>query len=422
MQDPDLAASYGIMQASIEELAQTVGYASYAEIKSTQAITVTISAKADEIDDNIKKFRDQLGQDVRLVYESQLEMRAELAEGFHTTQAMLLEQAALQAERDARFHASVLKAIQGGKSKPENADNKRKQNTKGSGKGDPGDKKFKALRNIKAFFDSHAGLFPNWRDAYKENASQQTDMRDAYVEHTADWITNDSAFQQWAEGKNPLLWMKGPDGIGKSFLAHASLQKLPTRDEGSNSIAYFYFKEDFPYLQSAQNSFACAALQVAEANTKYAEQIAAKLKEDAENATSTPTWERFFLTVFGTSPSGTSSSDHLYLIFDGLDEAPKEQQELFLEFLKNISEAKSRVHIMVTSRPSVEAFKEVYPLIVEVTKEKVLGDMRMVVGNRINTFGRLRKFSPRAKAIIRRTVLKHADGRISPFNSITDSF
>jgi hypothetical protein len=408
LEDPDLNAAYASMQASIEELGQAVGYASYAEIKSTQAITVTISAKADAIDENIRKFRDQLSQDVHLVYESQLDMRAEIIDGFRATQEMYRQQQRLEEERDRQYHDSLMKAIQSLKPTDAGDKDKRKQNTKGGGKGDPGDKKFKAVKSIKEFFDRNEDRFPLWRAAHKENASQETGMKNDHVPNTADWITDDAAFQQWTEGKNPLLWVKGTDGIGKSFIAHASIEKLQARDNGANSVAYFYFKEDYSYLQFAENAMACAALQVAETNIRYAEQIAVKLRDDGENATSTPTWERFFLSVFGAS----SGSDHLYIVFDGLDEAPKDQQRLLLEFLKGVTTTKSRVHIMVTSRVNTEGIGELDPLTMEVTKEKILGDMRRVIRYRINTLDRLKKFSSTGKAIIRRTVLKHADGML----------
>lgn len=425
MQDPALASSFGTMQASVDELGATVGYASYAEIKSTKAVTLTVSAKADEIDANIKGFRDKVGKDLQLIYESQLGMREQMADGFHTihrTQTLLLDRfeqdaarkEALEAERaarEARFQETMLKALQE-KGKADHAESKRKQNTKNLGKGDPADKKIKALNAIKDFFMKHDDTFLQWKDAYKENSSQEKEMTDVYVEHTAEWITTEPAFQQWTEGNNPLLWMKGPDGIGKSFLAHVSLQKLRARDNGNNSFAYFYFKEDSPYLQSAQNAIACVALQVAEANSRYAEQIAAKLKEEGENAPSTSTWEKIFLSIFGEAPNGTDSDDHFYLIFDGLDESPKEQQEVFLEFLQKLLGAKSRLHVLITSRPSVGALQKVEPLTLDVTKEKMLDDMRTIVGNRINKSDRLKKFSPKGKAIIRRTVSQHADGTL----------
>jgi hypothetical protein len=424
MQDPDLAAAFGTMQGSIEELAQTVGYASYAEIKSTQAITVDISSKADEIDANIKKFREELGDDVRVLYESHLDqslkIRAEIADGFHTTNDNIDETKALIKEQSERLHALILKTSQVEKSRPDHQDkDKRKQAAKGSGKGDPGDKKYRALRDIKNFFEANHELFTLWRDAHKENAAQNQDMEEIYVEHTAEWLSSDPNFQEWTEGKNPLLWMKGPDGIGKSFLAHASLQKLPTRDDGNNTFAYFYFKEDFPHLQSVQNALACTALQIAEKDGVYAEKVAAKIKEDGDKAADVTTWNRFFLSVFGESakaPGATHPNNHLYLIFDGLDEVREEQKDIFMAFLRDVKKSKSRVHVAVTSRPEEAKIAELEPLIIEITKGKMLRDMRSLIWNRLTTLSRLKKFNLTSKKIIRKKVSKQADGESLLFN------
>lgn len=407
------------MQASIEELAQSVGYASYAAIKSTQEVTVTISAKADEIDANISTFRSELKQDVRLLYESNLNLKLHMTEGFNTltkgqteTQDLMKEKAA---EDQARFKL-MMKEFQSLNSKLGAPDkDTRKPVTKGSGKGDAGDGKFKALRQIKTFFDGDNDTFSNWKDAQKENAAQQQDMRESFVSSTASWLPSDASFQQWVDGKNPLLWISGPDGIGKSFLAYAASQKLPSRDDGHTSVAYFYFKEDFPSLQSAQNAFACTALQIAETNARYAEIVAAKLKEDGNQAKDVPTWRRFFLSIFSASSQSSSatfsSNDRLFLIFDGLDEASEQQRSIFLEFLADLKKEKSTVRALVTSRPEgIQPSKELEPIVLEATKEKMKHDIRALIWNRLNTFGRLKKFSIAAKKLIRKKVAKQADG------------
>ena len=211
------------------------------------------------------------------------------------------------------------------------------------------------------------------------------------------------------------LWIKGLEGIGKTFLAYASFQKIRSQEDGRASVAYFSFKEDFPYLQSVQNAFACAALQVAESNTRYAEQVANKLKDDGGKSKDISTGRRLFLSPFAIasqSSSGTTvPNDQLYLVFDGLDEAREQEREAFLHFLEELKKEKSRVHILVTSRTGeAELSEELEPLVIEATKQKMLHDMRTLISTRLNTLSRLEKFSPLAKRVIRKKVSGRADG------------
>ncbi|KAF2014213.1 hypothetical protein BU24DRAFT_492906 [Aaosphaeria arxii CBS 175.79] len=408
MEDPELAGQYGSMQNAIEELDQTVGYASYAAIKDTQDVTEEMSSSIDEIDANIKKFRDQLGQDVQKLYESSLDIKAEIS-------VLRTDQRAgfsFVTEQNSTYHAEtikLLKSIQSTqleKSRPVGQGSKAKQQ-KGSGKGDAGDKKNKALKGIKNFFDGKSEVFPEWRDAHKENAAQNREMKESCIAKTGDWLLETEEFQSWSDGKNPFLWLHGSEGIGKSFLVQAALQKLSAREDAT--VAYFYFKEDFAYLQSVQNAFASVAMQIAEQDAKYAESVAAKLK-DADSSPDTPTWKRFFLQPF---PSSSSNTEQLFIIFDGLDEAPEQQRQALLEFVDNLKEEASRVHVMVTSQPtSLNNVEELNPLTLEVTKELMTQDIRYLVRDRLKSLARLRKFSLPTKKYIRKRVVAQADGML----------
>ena len=163
--------------------------------------------------------------------------------------------------------------------------------------------------------------------------------------------------------------MKGQEGIGKSFISHATLRLLRSQEEGHASFAYFYFKEDFAHLQFAQCAFSSAAIQIAESNAKYAEQIAAKLKEDEPNTAQTPTWRRLFLSPFGTS-NAADGNEKLFLVFDGLDESNDEQRQIFYNFLADLKKEKSRVHVLVTTRTGETAALEEYePLVIEASMQ-----------------------------------------------------
>ncbi|KAF2265868.1 hypothetical protein CC78DRAFT_567200 [Lojkania enalia] len=411
MEDPDLASAFGLMQTTLDELDKLVGFASYAAIKDTQDATAELSVKTDEINENIRKFRAEqgrLGKDMRMMYEKQVGLEVQIVAGF----AMFEEEREHQTEHRAEV-ISLLKEIRRDRNRPDHqAKDKSKQTTIGNGKSDAGDQKFKAMMAIRTHFTNSADVFPNWRDAYKENTAQHQEMKESFIDHTGTWIANDPAFQKWTEGEAPLLWIKGPEGIGKSFLAHSSSRSLQPQDDGSKFVAYFYFKEDFPYLQSVQNAFACAVLQVAELNARYALQTANYLKDNGENAKDVPTWRQFFLTSF--SSEGTSEiPQHLYLIFDGVDDISKRERQVLLEFLADLKKEKSNVRVLITSRSSEDfSIDQLEPLTIEATITTMMRDIRLLIWHRVNTSPRLKKFSFVAKKKIRREVARKADGML----------
>jgi hypothetical protein len=251
--------------------------------------------------------------------------------------------------------------------------------------------------------------------AHKETAAQHNDIQEAFVKGTGDWLIRDGNFRRWIDGEQRLLWLKGADGIGKSFLSFAATQELLSQ-QGSNATAYFYFREDFPYLQSVQNAVACTALQIAEKNETYAKHIAKSFKEDKGKSVMS-SWQRFFLSTFQAPTDAASSEftgiDKLFLILDGLDELPAEQLTVFMRLLDDLKTHESRVHVLVSSRPQQISLEQYNPLIVNVTKTRMLHDIKILLWNRLNSgsFGRLKKFSRAAKKVIRKKITNQADGK-----------
>jgi hypothetical protein len=79
--------------------------------------------------------------------------------------------------------------------------------------------------------------------------------------------------------------------------------------------------------------------------------------------------------------------------------------------LEDVKKEKSRVRILVTSRTGeAELSEELEPLVIEITKQKMLHGMKTLISKRLNTLSRLEKFSPLAKRVIRKKVAARADG------------
>ncbi|KAH8725755.1 hypothetical protein GQ44DRAFT_759148 [Phaeosphaeriaceae sp. PMI808] len=419
--DPALTTAFATMQAAIDELARTVGFASYAAIKSTQDVTVHINEKTEKLDEAIREWREQQSEDIFKIFEQSLNIETAIHD-MHRAMTISFESwgSNLESLRTAqdKANAQIIKAMERGQTQSKDQDmDKRKRTTLSTGKGEIGDKRLKAIRSIKSHFNDNDEDFRNWTDAQKENTAQYNDIQEAFVDGTGDWLIKNTTFQQWVDGEKRLLWLKGADGIGKSFLSFAGIRNLLSQSE-KNAVAYFYFKEDYPYLQSVQNAVACTALQIAEKNASYAKHIAKALKDDKDAGTAMTSWQRFFLSIFHTSSDASSTDftdvDKLYLIFDGLDEMPAEQLQVFMQFLADLKSRESRVHVLVSSRPQQISLEQYEPLTIDVSKSKILHDIKTFVWDRLNSgeFGRLKKFSLAAKKIIRRKIAKQADGML----------
>jgi hypothetical protein len=405
------------MQASIEELGQAVGFESYSSIKAVQddvrtgrdqldtvkdGITAN-NTKLDELDEKLQSYRSNLERDIQQVYASNINLQAVVSEGILAIQN--------QEREHHTFNSTILLQIlknTGKSDKVPEHEEKKKQATKS--KGDVGDRKFQALRELTKFFTINNDTFPSWKSAHEENLVQDEDMRENRIGQTAVWLTEHTTFKTWMNGGIPLLWLRGAEGIGKSFLAFSVVQKLRLKQNEHDCVAYFYFKEEHPYQQSVQNAFASAALQIAESNNKYAEQVAAKIKEDSSGSVGISTWKRFFLSMFH---SDTKSGGRLFLVLDGLDEAHVQEGGTLTQFLTDLDPVNVNVSVLATSRPEDKPTIELlHPSIIEITKQEIRHDMKMLVKSRLHTLARVRKFSPLVKRAIAREVVKHADSML----------
>ncbi|CAN9232776.1 unnamed protein product [Alternaria alternata] len=333
--DEELVSAYAAMQASIQEPDEAVGFESYSSIKTVQDDVLVNSAKLDELDKKLQSYRESVGKDIQQVYASTLNLQVVVSEGFSAIQYQLSEN---HVEQNALLR-QILKNTAKLSRAPENEE-KKKQEVKS--KGDVGDRKFQALRELKKFFNGNSNVFPSWVEAHQENLTQNEDMRDN--------------------------------------------------------------------KQSMQNAFASAALQIAESNSKYAEQVAAMIREDSSESTELSTWKRFFLSMF---PGDNRSGSRLFLVLDGLDEAHVQEGGVLTQFLTDLKHQGANVSVLATSRPEDKpTLQLLQPSMIDITKQEMKSDIKMLVKSRLQTLPRVRKFSPHVKKAIARKIVKQADSML----------
>ena len=176
---------------------------------------------------------------------------------------------------------------------------------------------------------------------------------------SCEWLERSAEFLAWWAGHEPLLWIHGGPGVGKSFLAAKIVGKLLERQrtksaESSEAIAgYFFCKisdEASRYLTAILKTI---AWQVAVKVPEFAEIVDKwTLTQDVDDSRSL--WQDLFVPFFTT----VTSDQAIWIVLDGLDEAFPDEQDKLLKFLAQIyvglhRMTSPRIYIVLISRNSL---------------------------------------------------------------------
>ena len=183
------------------------------------------------------------------------------------------------------------------------------------------------------------------------------------LEGTGKWIKEEPLYKGWINEEEPILWIFGGPGAGKSFLSStivSHLQKLHTQDLNHptrTSVGYFYIKENDERTRSLNAVFKSVALQIANYNPVYKKHVVNVCESPERLGTAKSTWKSLFLDFFGSQQNVDSAA---FVVIDGLDEAPKAEQEMFLELLRSLedhstfgSSKRPRLHFAIVGRPEL---------------------------------------------------------------------
>jgi chromosomal replication initiation ATPase DnaA len=91
-----------------------------------------------------------------------------------------------------------------------------------------------------------------------------------------DWIRKEVQFDAWLQRENPMLWISGSPGCGKSFLAEniiSYLREQKPHGVETASVAHFFFKDSDPQTRSIHQALRDAAYQIYQNDRTYAEYV-----------------------------------------------------------------------------------------------------------------------------------------------------
>ena len=170
-------------------------------------------------------------------------------------------------------------------------------------------------------------------------------MTERRLSGTGDWIKAEPLYQKWIQEEDPILWILGGPGAGKSFLSSriiSHLQEVYPQDAhrpSRVSVAYFYIKEDDQQLRSVNTILKVVALQLIDSDSVFRNFAADVCKSSENTGTAKRTWENIFMNYFGSRQSRDSAA---FVLIDGLDEAPWKERETLLQLLYSLEKARSR--------------------------------------------------------------------------------
>ncbi|KAI9696731.1 MAG: hypothetical protein M1836_005093 [Candelina mexicana] len=227
-------------------------------------------------------------------------------------------------------------------------------------------------------------------------------ISDQRLDGTGEWVTSEPLFKAWMDRRDPILWILGGPGAGKSFLSSKIISHLqnsypqhpqyPTRV----SVGYFYIKENDQQLRSLNTMLKSIAYQIASNDVVYRKYVLALCDSPKKISTATLSWRRLFIEFFG-SPQYRSWST--YIVIDGLDEAPKQDREVLLKLLKTLQDApqdqRAHIQIAIVGRPELrEDINRIWEedvIFIEVSARKNTADIASYISNRIHRVKILKK-------------------------------
>ncbi|KFY17683.1 hypothetical protein V492_00491 [Pseudogymnoascus sp. VKM F-4246] len=203
------------------------------------------------------------------------------------------------------------------------------------------------------------------------------------------WI--EDRIRTWWQGSQPVLWLHGGPGVGKSHLASkiiADLSNPASPTAPSPVVASFFCKNNDVDLRSLNNALRTLAWQVATQRPSFAAHAEEfSLKEDSEN--SYIVWRKLLVEYFAAAPS----DDTACFVIDGIDEAEQGEQEILFNLLEKTFEEddyvdqKPPLRVVLLSRDSVRPMIDEHSLNwipeIEVGNEQNKDDLHHYVSQKL---------------------------------------
>ncbi|KAJ2901459.1 nacht and tpr domain protein [Zalerion maritima] len=173
--------------------------------------------------------------------------------------------------------------------------------------------------------------------------------------NTGLWVMDEAVMSSWLCSEWPFLLMYGAAGVGKSYLSTRIINDfgklfLESGDSrtGRNSLAYFFFRNDNPETRSPLQALWDIAGQLAEDDVYYSKVLLESISSSDDIKTIASAFRKLILEPMRQDVRQRK----IFLLFDGLDEAPWEEVQELLFNMKDLSNL--NIQILLTARPELQ--------------------------------------------------------------------
>ena len=205
----------------------------------------------------------------------------------------------------------------------------------------------------KAFLERHLCT-----PAHEKNIALHGQYEEDTLKSSGGWLLGEDKFKNWSNRTNPLLWVSGGPGTGKSFLASTTISHLRSLypQDASHpsriSVAYFFIKGYDQDLQELGPILKSIAYQISQVDTVFQSHAINVFNKPDATATPRKLWQNLFLNFFNLR----DLSNATLIVFDGLDEAPRETVKALISLVEDVPEpgaAQSRLSVALFARPEI---------------------------------------------------------------------
>ena len=234
-----------------------------------------------------------------------------------------------------------------------------------------------------------------------EGSSQVAKEKKQRLLEQCEWIKSEPAWKTWISPDNqtsPILWIHGPPGCGKTFLAHHIADSLQMTNDQPATVTYFC--DAYTSLESIFRSILAQLVREPKLGAITQSMVVESLKDVKEEATVSKLWDSFSSVI--------RMDKRINLVIDGLDEIPYHQVfNVPARLAEAVSKTEGRLKLLFTSRTESKVrnyFKDYAEILI--VAEKVKEDMQRFIDSEVQRYQNLVAFQDEIVS----NVLEHSDG------------
>lgn len=222
-------------------------------------------------------------------------------------------------------------------------------------------------RQLKETFnaDAHTAVIKDYEERVED-----------MVEDTGAWLWKEPAFLAWkSRQRSHVAVMAGP-GMGKSYLAAATIRRLKACAEPDVSLAFFFVKGRDERYRHAHEILKTMAFHLQDENAEYKKHLYRVLDRQEKLWTVKQTWQALYLNYW----KPFDSNRRLIIVVDGLDEASEDHQRAIGSIIRH--QMTQAIQFILFGRTTLKDVLDLrgHDTNIDVTESKVRPDLENYVG------------------------------------------